>query len=355
MIMIIWFDAVTSKEPLLFDAIAKELEKDGHEAIFTCRDYDYVVSLFDLLNREVNVLGHHGGGTLYGKLKAGNERINLLADFIYKLEKKPDFHISFACPESTRVAFGLGIPVTIINDSPHAKAVGKLTIPLSKYLVYSSCINEELWLELGAVKEQLVPYNGIDEVAWLKDFNPNSEVLETLSLSPKERFIIARPEESSAAYMLEDGNIGGTKLDFILDAIFEKYDGKAVVFPRYEEQKQKMIERYGEKIIVPPKAVDTLSLCYYSDLCVTGGATMAREAAALGTPSISYYPRHLDVLSYISSLGIPLYNEYSINNAIERSLELINHQADRLNLRNKTKEILKTLESPLVPITKILA
>ena len=39
MIMIIWFDAVTSKEPLLFDAIAKELEKDGHEAIFTCRDY----------------------------------------------------------------------------------------------------------------------------------------------------------------------------------------------------------------------------------------------------------------------------------------------------------------------------
>ena len=43
--MIFWFDAVTAKEPLLFNAIAKELEQLGHEAIFTCRDYDYVASL----------------------------------------------------------------------------------------------------------------------------------------------------------------------------------------------------------------------------------------------------------------------------------------------------------------------
>ena len=59
--MIIWFDAVTAKEPLLFDAIATELEKFGHEVLFTCRDYDYVSSLFDLLKRDVRVLGKHGG------------------------------------------------------------------------------------------------------------------------------------------------------------------------------------------------------------------------------------------------------------------------------------------------------
>ena len=163
--MIIWFDAVTAKEPLLFNAISDKLEKEGHKVIFTCRDYDYVVSLFDLLNLEVEILGKHGGGTLYGKLIAGNERIALLARYINNLENKPDYHISFSCPESIRVAFGLGIPVITINDSPHAKAVGKLTIPLSKYLVYSSCIKKEIWKTLGAIDEQLKPYEGIDEVA----------------------------------------------------------------------------------------------------------------------------------------------------------------------------------------------
>ena len=171
--MIFWIDTVTSKEALLFNAIAEELEKEGHEVLFTCREYDYVVSLFDLLQRKVEVLGKHGGGTLFGKLIAGNERISLLANHINKLDKIPDYHISFACPESTRVAFGLSIPVISINDSPHAKAVAKLTVPYAKHLVYSSCIPKEKWLSKGALENQLQPYDGIDEVAWIKDFEPN--------------------------------------------------------------------------------------------------------------------------------------------------------------------------------------
>jgi predicted glycosyltransferase len=35
--MIIWFDTVTAKEPLLFNALALELEKEGHETLFTCK------------------------------------------------------------------------------------------------------------------------------------------------------------------------------------------------------------------------------------------------------------------------------------------------------------------------------
>ena len=353
--MIIWFDAVTSKEPLLFDAIAQELEKEGHEVIFTCRDYDYIASLFELLNRDVEVLGKHGGGTLYGKLIAGNERINLLATFINNLETRPDFHISFACPEASRVAFGLAIPIISINDSPHAKAVAKLTVPYAKYLVYSSCINQEKWLSQGALVNQLQPYDGIDEVAWLKEFTPKEETLEVLELSKSDRFIVARPEESSAAYMLEKGIAGQTYLDVILDAIFQMYEGVAVVFPRYQSQKEQMSKKYKENIIIPPKAVDTLSLYYYSDFCITGGATMAREAAAIGTPSISYYPYPLDVLEYITSLGIPLYNEYTIQDAINRSKQLLEQPEDKNNNRKKAKEILESLESPVEKIKQLIS
>jgi len=352
--MIVWFDAVTSKEALLFDAIANELEKEGHEVSFTCRDYDYIVSLFDLLQRDVRILGKHGGGTLYGKLMAGNERISLLANYVNKLDKKPNYHISFACPESTRVAFGLSIPIISINDSPHAKAVAKLTIPFAKHLVYSSCISKEKWLSKGALENQLQPYDGIDEVAWLRDYEPDEAVIENLGLSKTDRFIVARPEESSAAYMLDKGMAGQTNLDVIFDELFPLYDGKAVVFPRYKSQEEMMLKKYKDNIIIPPKAVDTLSLYFYSDLCITGGATMAREAAAIGTPSISYYPHPLDVLEYISSIGIPLYNEYKLEDAIARTIELINSSRDKGAIQEKTSKIIKSLESPVEKIMSLI-
>ncbi len=352
--MIIWFDAVTSKEPLLFNTIAIELEKEGHEVIFTCRDYDYVVTLFELLGREVTVLGKHGGGTLYGKLKAGNERIGLLANYINDLENKPDYHISYSCPESTRVAFGLAIPTILINDSPHAKAVGKLTIPLSKYLIYSSCIRNEGWFALGATEEQLKPYDGLDEVAWIRDFSPNDGILNELGLTQEDNFIVCRPEESSAAYMLEKGMADQTHLDTILKEIFETYNGKAVVFPRYEKQKLILKETFQDRIIIPPKAVDTLSLYYYSDMCITGGATMAREAASMGTPSISYYPKPLDVLEYISSIGIPLFNEYTTESAIKKSLELLENVGNKDLMRYQTRTILEKLDSPVDKVLEII-
>jgi len=126
------------------------------------------------------------------------------------------------------------------------------------------------------------------------------------------------------------------------------------VFPRYESQKDFLEKKFGDRIIIPPKAVDTLSLYYFSDLCITGGATMAREAAALGTPSLSYYPKPLDVLEYISSIGIPLYNEYTLETAINRIKKLVTQPENKQKLRVETRKILDSLESPTDKIREIL-
>jgi predicted glycosyltransferase len=222
-------------------------------------------------------------------------------------------------------------------------------------LVYSSSIGKENWLELGALDSQLFPYDGIDEVAWLIDFSPKEETLDALGLSKNDKFIVARPEESSAAYMLERKMPNQTLLDEILDEIFIDYDGKAVVFPRYERQKEVLLNKFKDRIIIPPKAVDTLSLYYFSDLCITGGATMAREAAALGTPSISYYPKPLEVLEYITSIGIPLFNEYSLQEAITKAKDLLANPVNKTIMRNQVKSILEKLESPTDKVVEILS
>ena len=45
----------------------------------------------------------------------------------------------------------------------------------------------------------------------------------------------------------------------------------------------------GFKVIIPAQAVDGLNLLWHSDLVVSGGGTMNREAAALGVPVYSIF------------------------------------------------------------------
>jgi hypothetical protein len=40
---------------------------------------------------------------------------------------------------------------------------------------------------------------------------------------------------------------------------------------------------------VPTKQLDGMDLCYYSDLVISAGGTMNREAAILGTPAYSAF------------------------------------------------------------------
>src|SRR5204863_5158230 len=69
---------------------------------------------------------------------------------------------------------------------------------------------------------------------------------------------------------------------------------KIVLLPR--NQKQGELARRNSpawfergKTIIPPGAVDGLNLMWHSDLVVSGGGTMNREAAALGVPVFSIF------------------------------------------------------------------
>jgi predicted glycosyltransferase len=64
---------------------------------------------------------------------------------------------------------------------------------------------------------------------------------------------------------------------------------QAVVLPRTDEQRQ-FVERLAlPSLVVPPRAVDAQSLIALSDLVVSAGGTMNREAAALGVPVWTTY------------------------------------------------------------------
>jgi predicted glycosyltransferase len=69
---------------------------------------------------------------------------------------------------------------------------------------------------------------------------------------------------------------------------------KTVLLPRNKNQETQIRANWpqwfkGAKVMVPKGAVDGLNLLWYSDLVVSGGGTMNREAAALGTPVYTTY------------------------------------------------------------------
>jgi len=67
-----------------------------------------------------------------------------------------------------------------------------------------------------------------------------------------------------------------------------------VLLPRNEKQAVAARNRWPElfaagKVQIPNEVVDGLNLIWYSDLVISGGGTMNREAAALGVPVYSIF------------------------------------------------------------------
>jgi predicted glycosyltransferase len=68
---------------------------------------------------------------------------------------------------------------------------------------------------------------------------------------------------------------------------------QAVVLPRTPEQRRAIHDLRLPSLIVPDHAIDGPSLVARSDLVVSAGGTMNREAAALGVPVYTVFARQV--------------------------------------------------------------
>lgn len=346
--MKVWVEALTGKQALLFHYIAKNLENGGHEVICTTRRYDYTESNLDRLGRKYISVGQYGGASLKDKLISGSERIIQLAEMMD--HEKPDVLICFPSPDAHRTAFGLGIPIIQLNDTPHAEAVARLTISLANFVVYPESIDQHLFSQYG--KSEFIAYRGVDEVLWTSEFTPQSHVLTKLGLS-EYSYIVMRCEESKAAYfqkMYPDNIPGQTVLGNLIEYVKRTYpELNIVAFPRYPEQ-VKQLQEMG--VIIPDHSVDTLSLLAYAQLAITGGGTMGREATLLGTPSIYYFPKELAVSSYLADLGFPIYH---LPHFLDQP-QLINDLLEYPRMEEeKRRQLLGDMETPYTGVRRALS
>jgi predicted glycosyltransferase len=128
--------------------------------------------------------------------------------------------------------------------------------------------------------ENVVAYPGYKEHIYIADFQPDPDFLRQI---PFEEYVVLRPESLTSLYVLHNKSLVPELL-----RLFERESINVVYLPRNEEEKK--LARGFRNVYIPPKALDGLNLIYHSKATLTGSGTMAREAAVMGVPAISFFP-----------------------------------------------------------------
>ena len=348
--MKVWIDVLTSKQATLFGYLARELLMRGFKVIVTCREYEYTEGGLKRLGINPIVIGSYAEGDAYDKVTHDINRMSELLKIVK--HEKPTVLIAYPNPSAARVAFGLGIKYIAITDSPHAEIPSRLSLPLADIVITSRCIPQAEILSYLYVTTKLYQYNGVDEVSWLIRSKPDINYIRTLGLE-EFKYVVLRPHESLATYYRgHNVYIDMEKLIQYLNS--EGYD--IVFLPRYSihEALAKKLLKQGLKVKVIREYYDGVSLTYYALAVISGGASLAREAALLHTVGITYFPKKLYVNECIKKFGYPLYDVHDMND-LKRVLKAIDiHKYKKKSFNNILHELKSRFEDLISLIIKIL-
>jgi predicted glycosyltransferase len=279
----IWIDLDNSPHVPFFKPIAEELERRGYSVVFTARDCFQVRELADLMKLNYRCIGHHYGKHTVAKLAGIVVRALQLLPYV--LRQRPQLAVSHGSRSMFALASMLRIPTITIMDYEHARwawFLGNAWAMLPDVIPGAA-------LKLG--KDRILRYPGIKEDVYAPSFRPNPAIKRTLGITNQELVVTLRPPATEAHYHNPESEV-------LLDAVFEMISQtpniKVVLVPRTAKQEAELRTQWpglfdSGKVIVPRQAVNGLDLIWFSDVVISGGGTMNREAAALGVPVYSIF------------------------------------------------------------------
>lgn len=186
---------------------------------------------------------------------------------------QPDLFLNFLHPYPSHVAKLLGKPSLVFSDTEHAQLHHRLTVPFATKILTPSCYR----IDLG---KKHVRFDAYMELCYLHPnyFQPDPSILTLLNVTESERFVIIRFVSWAAAH-----DFGHTGMSLAAKRrVVVELSRHAKVFISSEGTLPEDLEKFRIKIPFH-RMHDAL---YYASLLFGESATMASEAAVLGTPSI---------------------------------------------------------------------
>ena len=338
-------DILTPKQALFMGELAKRLRDNGYAVHVTSRKFSETIQMLERTNMSAEIIGEYGKN-IDEKLFRSLDRASKLA--ILLREWKIDLAISFSSVETARASFGLSIPHLCVSDSPHAKAVSRLTIPLSEKLFTPKIIPKQAWFSYGIHPKNIIQYNALDPVVWIKDNEPRQDDLAPLGLDLNKKILVIRLEETFASYLLNrEDNRPSVITKVVRRVLEEDCDAQIVILPRYKELFVSLKEEFMEKVIIPSSVIYAPSLLPFSDVFLGGGGTMTAEAALLGIPTISCFPGDSTYVARFLTKHELLKHSIDVEKIVNWIFEALSGKVPNERLRRTATNLINKMEDPL--------
>ncbi|HOX36241.1 MAG TPA: DUF354 domain-containing protein [Methanoregulaceae archaeon] len=291
----------------LFKNFIWEMEKHGHEIKVTARDKEVTRQLLDGYGIPYETVGKPSGG-IFALGREWIQRTMRIATIGRR--HGADIYIGVLNPATAFSAWINRKWSITFSDTEHAELAKKVTFPFTYRILTPSCYTEN-------IGKKQTRYNGYHELAYLHPtrFTPDPAVLSEVGLAEGDRFIVIRFVSWGSSH--DVGQHGIADKAGLVTAL-SAY-GRVLITS--EGALPDELQPY--RIRLPPEKVH--DLLYYASLYVGEGATMATEAALLGTPSI-----------YISSLARLMGNFIEL----EKTYGLLSSFSDTTAALGKAEEIL---------------
>lgn len=346
----IWIDIEEPKTGIMFKSLLEKFRNDGAEILVTARDYDSTFQILDNLEVVYEKVGEHGGATLEKKLKSYINRLSELYPKVVNFH--PDYFITFSSVEGTRISYGLNIPSIGYNDEPRNVPVCKLIFPYLDNIITPICVPEQLYIDLHAKPNKLIRYNGIDEIAWLSEYQPNPSILDENGLK-KGEYVLMRSEPSFASYFIDVLKPEESLISKFFPPIFREFPNhKFLIIVRTKKQELFLNEKLknyigNSNIKITRYMPNIVDLCFYSSLVISGGGTIVRESSLLNVPSIEYFPGETAPQElFLINNGFPLQHIKETDKIIKKSLEILSTKPKSERFSNSFREKILSFENP---------
>ena len=280
----IWIDLDNSPHVPFFRPIIQQLEARGYNVMVTARDCFQVCDLAEQLHVDCKPIGRH-----YGK----HDAVKLLGLGIRTLQllplarrARPVLAVSHGSRSQLVAAKLLGIPTLQIADYEFAKIWAAMVRP--SWAMTPTMIPNNAMKLAG---DRILKYPGIKEDVYVPSFLPQDGIREGLGIAASEILVTIRPPASEAHYRSPNSD---KLFEATIAHLAAMPEVRMVVLPRTPKQGHEIMTVWPElsssrKLLIPERVLDGLNLIWHSDLVISGGGTMNREAAALGVPVYSIF------------------------------------------------------------------
>ncbi len=293
--MRVWIDLTNSPHVLVMRPVIEALERDGHEVRVTARDFAQTLGLLRRFEIPHTAIGHHRGERLAAKAGGLALRSGALLRWAHAEARRSRSQPPSPSPSFGRfdIALGhgsndvsvaaglLGIPSATMFDYEWATVQHQINCRLARAVVVPAAIPPGRLDRYGA-RGKVRAYAGLKEEYYLADFEPDSAILPQLGLDADRPIVVVRTPPEVSLYHRFENDLFARVLERLRDAAAGAEGVQSVVLPRTPAQRAELTGVPG--FIVPEQAIDAQSLIARSDLVISAGGTMNREAVALGVP-----------------------------------------------------------------------